>query len=99
MAEISQEELKRMLEKAERELQEKLAKMSPEERAAAELKAKQLIEKDAADMRKLMEDAAAVAAGVQPKETKAPEFCPNCGAPVEGGKFCAYGGSPLTPAN
>ena len=99
MAEISQEELKKMLEKAQRDLQEKLAKMTPEERAAAELKAKQLIEKDNADMQKLIEDASAVAAGFPPKKTEAPKFCPNCGAPTEGGKFCAYCGSPLTSAN
>ena len=26
---------------------------------------------------------------------KPPRFCPNCGAPADGGAFCAYCGSPL----
>ena len=37
--------------------------------------------------------AAPQAAPVQ--EAPRPKFCPNCGAPAEGGKFCQHCGSPL----
>ena len=91
----SQADLQKLLEKAQRELQEKLDKMTPEERAAAEAKAKKLIEDDEADRKALLESAAAVAAGHIPKEKVIPKFCPNCGAKTEGGKFCSYCGNPL----
>ncbi len=97
MADISREELERLLEKAKRDQQEILAKMTPAEREAAELRAQKLIEEDAARRQKLIEDAAAIAAGAvpAPQEPKAPKFCSNCGAPAGGGKFCTYCGSPL----
>ena len=88
----NQEELKKMLEKAKRELQAALDKMTPEERAQAEMKARKMIEEDKASMQALMDSAAAVAGSV-PKASDA--CCPACGAPVSGGKFCEYCGSPL----
>lgn len=91
----SREELEKLLEKAKREQQALLDRMTPEEREAAERRAKQMIEEDQANMQKLIEDAAAVA-GSAPKKTNTPGTCPHCGAPAEGGKFCAYCGSPLT---
>lgn len=97
MAELSREELQKLIEKMEREKQAMLEKMTPEERQAAELKAQKAIEEDNAAMQKLIADAAAVAAGTAPGQAQAPKFCSACGAPAGGGKFCAYCGSPLIP--
>ena len=98
MTDISREELQLLIEKMERDKQAMLEKMTPEEREAAEQRAKRAIEEDNARMQKLIDDAAAVSAGVTPKATAAPKFCENCGAPAEGGKFCSFCGSPLTHA-
>ena len=87
------EELNRLLEKAQREAQAALDRLSPEERAQAERRVKEMIEADAKERQKLIDEAAAVAAGAQP--AKAPRFCASCGAPAGSGKFCAYCGSPL----
>ncbi len=92
----SPEELQKLLEKAQREVQAALEKMTPEERAQAELNAKKRMEEDRASMQALVDEAAAVAAGSIPKT--AAKFCPNCGAPVSGGKFCANCGKPLPGA-
>lgn len=89
----SPEEMKKMIEKAQRELQEALDKLTPEERAQAEMRAKQMMEEDAARLHALVDEAAKAAAGSPPKTI--PKFCSNCGAPAGGGKFCAYCGSPL----
>ena len=93
MTNPSPEELEKLLEKAKREMQAALDKLTPEERAQAEMKAKKMIEEDKASMQELLDSAAAVAGSV-PKAT--PECCPACGAPVSGGRFCAYCGSPLS---
>ena len=87
------EELQKLLEKAQADLQAQLDKMTPEERALAQMNADKLIAEDQAAMQKMLDEAAAVAAG-NPL-TKTPKYCPNCGAPVTGGKFCAYCGSAL----
>ena len=95
MANLSQEEFKELLEKAKREAQAALDRMTPEERAQAEMKAAKLIEEDRAAMQSLYDQAVKAAAGFPQKETTAPKFCTNCGAPVSGGKFCTNCGSPL----
>ncbi len=87
------EELEKLLEKAKRELQEKLDAMTPEERAKAEAKAQKLIEEDKASMQGLIDSAAEVLNNTEPK--RLPKFCSNCGAPVSGGKFCTNCGSRL----
>lgn len=87
------EELQALLEKAQKELQEKLDSMTPEEREQAQIKAQQAIEDDAASMQKLIDDAAKVAAGNIP--TQKPKFCPNCGAPAGDGNFCQFCGTAL----
>ena len=87
------EELQALLEKAQKELQEKLDSMTPEEREQAQIKAQQAIEDDAASMQKLMDDAAKVAAGDIPAPK--PKFCPNCGAPAGEGQFCSFCGGAL----
>ncbi len=92
---FSPEELEKMLEKAKREAQALLEKMTPEERERAERKEQELIAEDRASMQKLIDDAAKAAAGSLPTEKEMPKFCTSCGAPASGGKFCTYCGSPL----
>ncbi len=91
---MSQEELQKALEEAQRKAQEFMEKMTPEERAQAEIKARELIEADRASMQKLIEDAQRLTAPA-PEAKAAPKFCSNCGAPVSGGKFCTNCGSAL----
>ncbi len=88
----SREEMEKLIEKAKRDLEETLAKMTPEEREQAEMRAKKMIAEDEAARQKLLDDAAALI-GFTPKQT--PKFCEHCGAPAEGGKFCEYCGSAL----
>lgn len=89
----SPEELEQLLEKAKRELQEKLDRMTPEERAQAKIRAQEVIGEDEAARQKLLDEASFVLAGAAVKPS--PKFCAHCGAPAEGGKFCAYCGSAL----
>lgn len=91
----SPEEIEKMLEKAKRDAQAILDKMTPEERAQAEIKAKKLIEEDKASMQKLIDEGNRIASALPVKEKKTPKFCANCGAPTNGGNFCEYCGSPL----
>ena len=66
-AQISPEELEKMVEKAKRDLQAKLDSMTPEERAQAEMKASKTIAADQAAMQNLLDDAAAVMGGYPPQ--------------------------------
>ena len=91
----SAEELEKMLEKAKKDAQAILEKMTPEEREQAEIKAKKLIEEDRASLQNIIDDASAITAGTYEKEKQKLKFCSNCGAPASGGKFCTYCGSPL----
>ena len=86
------EEIQKMIEKAQAELQAKLDAMPPEERRQAELKAKQAIEEDAALMQSILYDANRIAGKNAPEKEK---LCPNCGAPAGEGNSCAYCGSQL----
>ena len=95
MENVSQEELEKALEKAKRDAQEMLDKMTPEEREQALKRAEKLIEEDRASMQKLIDDAQAIAAESAPAEKAKPKFCTNCGAPAGAGKFCTNCGSPL----
>ena len=95
MENYSREELEKLIEKAKKELEEKLAKMTPEERERAEAKANRLIKEDEERRRKLIEDGARIAAGLFPEKNTAPKICPNCGAAAESGKFCTFCGSLL----
>ena len=114
----SPEELEKMLEKAKKEAEAALAKLSPEQRERARelktvdeiiafaegegfelsdeqleavMRAKKLIEEDAAAMRALVESASKLSAGAAPKAARE---CPHCLAPVSG-RVCEYCGSPL----
>jgi len=87
----SPEELEKMLEKAKKEAEAALAKLTPEQRAEAEMRAKKLIEEDAAAMRELVESAPKLSAGAAPRAARE---CPHCLAPVSG-RVCEYCGSPL----
>ena len=93
IAEPTPEEMKKLLEKAQRELQEKLDKMTPEERAQWEQNAQRIIEADRISMEEQIEQARKVAAGFSSKAR--PKFCTNCGAPLGSGKFCSNCGSPI----
>ena len=88
------EEMQKLLEKAKKDLQAALAKMTPEERKQAALNARKLIQEDKIAKQKLIDEAAAVFGSPAP-ETPKQKFCTNCGAPVTAGKFCEYCGSPL----
>ena len=87
------EELQQLLEKAQRDLQAALEKMTPEERAQAEARAQKAIEEDRASIQKMLDEGAKIAAGI-PQRSE-PKFCTNCGAPAGGGKFCTNCGNPL----
>ncbi|MBO6011069.1 MAG: hypothetical protein J6P71_04650 [Oscillospiraceae bacterium] len=84
----SPEELRELLEKAQKEAEAALAKLSPEERAAAQKRAIELMEKDEAERRELLESAGKLAGAPKAAE------CPHCGAPVSG-RVCEYCGSVL----
>ena len=88
------EEMRALIEKAQKDLDEALAKMTPAERAAAEQRAQEMIAKDRQHMDALIAQAAALCGGT-PKAEARPKFCRNCGAPAGGGKFCTNCGSPL----
>ena len=91
----SPEELEKLIKKAQEDLQAALEKMTPEERMQAEQKAKELIEADKASMQKMIDDAQKALSDSSSEKKEKPNFCPNCGAAAEDGKFCTYCGSPL----
>ena len=97
----------KMMEEANKKAQESLSQLSAEQRQQAEEQAKKLMEAQAADMQRIMEQvnqikgatasgaavgAAAGAAAFAPAKKK---FCTNCGAPAGTGKFCGKCGKPL----
>ena len=88
----TREELQQMIEKAQKDAEAALAKLTPEQRAEAELRAKKMIEDDAAAMRELVESASKLSFGAAPKAARE---CPHCLAPVGSGRVCEYCGSPL----
>lgn len=101
-----QDQMKAM-EEANRQAQESLSQLSAEQRRQAEEQAKKIMEQQAADMQKIMEQinqmkgaatgstavaTAAIASAEPPKK----KFCSNCGAPRGNGRFCPRCGKPLT---
>ena len=89
----TQEKIEAALKKAQQEYQSYLDKLSPEEREQAELKFKQMSEEENARMQELVEHNKKVLEEISSKE--APKFCPNCGSPADGGRFCAFCGSEI----
>lgn len=103
-----QEQMKAM-EEANKKAQESLSQLSADQRRQAEEQAKKILEQQAADMQKIMEqinqmkgDASETAAGVaattsafKPAQPAVKRFCSNCGAPRGNGKFCSKCGKPL----
>ena len=92
---MSREALQKALEKAQRDWQETLERMTPAERAQAEAKAKAAVEADWAAQQDLLDRVNAITGGAAPAQRTMPKFCMNCGAQVAGGKFCTNCGSPL----
>lgn len=90
----TQEELQQILERAKKELQEKLAAMTPEERDWVGSVAQEMIEADEDERQELLSDAFKIL-GNTPDAEDAPKVCGSCGAKAEGGKFCTYCGMPL----
>ncbi len=90
----TQEDLQKILEKAQKELQEKLAAMTPEERDWVGSVAQEMIEADEKERQELLSDAFKIL-GTAPDAEDAPKVCGNCGAKAEGGETCAYCGMPL----
>ena len=91
--EPTREEMQEMIEKAQRDWQNTLDAMTPEERAEALRKAQEALAKDEAERQRLLDTAAEL---LGKKETaEKPKFCPNCGAPANGGNFCEYCGAKL----
>lgn len=94
--EISREEMERIIKESERQLQEALARMSPEERQKAEQLGWKAVKDDEAQRQQLLDSAAEVLKGSSPQQAApAPaRFCKHCGAPIKG-KFCEYCGMPV----
>ena len=93
MEDYTPEQIQEMIDKAQRELEETLSKMTPEERAEAERKAQQALREDEAKRQRLLDSAAELLGKSAP--TEKPKFCPNCGAPAGSGNFCEYCGTKL----
>lgn len=95
LPEISREEMEQLVKKAEKELQERLAQLTPEERAQAAERAERMIEEDRLANEKLLADAARILGQHDGAGGSGPRFCPHCGAKAEGGTVCEYCGMPL----
>ena len=93
MEEVSREEMAKLLEKAKADMQAMLDKMTPEERAAAEIIAQKMMEADEAETQRIMDAAAKITA--EQTSPDAPRFCKHCGAKAGSGKICEYCGMPL----
>ncbi len=106
-AAMSPQEQMKIMEEANRQAQESLSQLSAEQRRQAEEQAKKIMEQQAADMQKIMEQinqmkgaatgsAAAATAAIASAEPPKKKFCSNCGAPRGNGRFCPRCGKPLT---
>lgn len=89
MEERSASEMERLLEEARKRVQAMLDRMTPEERAEAERKARAAQAADEAERQRLVSEAAALVG------KPAPQRCPHCGAAAQGGNFCACCGQAL----
>ena len=76
------EELQKILERAQKELQEKLAAMTPEERERVGAVAQEMMEADEAEREQLLDDAINILGAQTAAE---PKVCGHCGAKAEGG--------------
>lgn len=106
-AAMSPQEQMKIMEEANRQAQESLSQLSAEQRRQAEEQAKKIMEQQAADMQKIMEQinqmkgaatgsTAAATAAIASAEPPKKKFCSNCGAPRGNGRFCPRCGKPLT---
>lgn len=90
--EYTQEELQQILERAQKELQEKLAAMTPQQRDWVGAVAQEMIEADETDRQKMLDDAIQILGAHTAAETK---VCGHCGAKEQSGDVCAFCGMPL----
>lgn len=90
MAAMTPEELAKKMEDAQREAEEALAGLTPEQRRQAAEDAEKTMREFQKEYEETMEAAQKTAAA------SAPRFCPNCGAPNGGSKFCPNCGSRLS---
>ena len=88
-AAMTPQEIAKKIEEAQRAAEEALSKMTPEQRAEAEEKAKKMIEESERKNREIVEEAQRFLAD------RAPKFCSNCGTPNKGFKFCPNCGNKL----
>lgn len=106
-AAMTPQEQMKIMEEANRQAQESLSQLSAEQRRQAEEQAKKIMEQQAADMQKIMEQinqmkgaatgsTAAATAAIASAEPPKKKFCSNCGAPRGNGRFCPRCGKPLT---
>ena len=90
--EYTQEDLQKILERAQKELQTKRAAMTSQERERVGAVAQEMIEADGAEREHLPDDAVNILGA---HTAAVPKVCGHCGAKAEGGKFCAFCGMPL----
>ena len=105
-AAMSPQDQMKAMEEANRRAQQELSQLSAEQRRQAEEQAKLILQQQAADMQKIMDQinqmkgaaagsTAAATAAIASAEPPKKKFCSQCGAPRGNGKFCARCGKPL----
>ena len=86
-AALSPEELAKKMEEAQKAAQAAFDKLSPEEQQRAQEEAQKMMKEMEEKQNAILKSAQEISA------SKAPKFCPNCGAPNNGTKFCTSCGN------
>lgn len=99
---MTPDEYKEFYEKAMKEAREAWDKLTPEEKAKAEVEGKKLYDEKLAEARSQWDQMQKLIAEREAKRAKQaegapvlPKFCTECGAPVAGGRFCTECGHKL----
>ena len=82
MPDLTPEELAKKQPEAIKAAQETLDRLTPEERAKAEVEGQKLMEQMAAEHQRKMDLIAQDIAKITAKEAAGPRFCTNCGNPL-----------------